>query len=120
MSHIPASAMPHAKAHDDHPDAADPQSLSSSPAPQSPSASQSPFASPAQPAPAEPSPEAASPPKDAGPGAGSSLPYGTIAAVGALAIGGIVAALALRRSDPLPPAPVKGKGGRPRKHAKAD
>lgn len=110
MSHIPASKMPHAKPHDDH--AAEDH-------PQDGHAHADAATPPLTPAP-EIKPAADAPPPPAKPKpAGSSVPYVAIAAVGALAIGGIVAALALRPSEP-PRKPAKNKGGRPRKHPKPD
>ena len=98
MSHIPASKMPHAKAHDEH--AGSPEHDPSDGKP----LTDGPEIKPASPA-----------PKKGGDHATSAVPYVAIATVGALAIGGIVAALALRRPEP-PHKGVKGKlKGRGRK-----
>ncbi|WP_375381301.1 hypothetical protein [uncultured Sphingomonas sp.] len=96
MSHIPASKMPHAKAHDEHDENARPSEPGTSGA----NASDAPSdAKPLTDGP-EIKPAAAPVPKKSGDHATSAVPYVAIATVGALAIGGIVAALALRRPEP--------------------
>ena len=91
MSHIPASKMPHAKAHDEHDSPPEGDAAGAKPLTDGPEI---------KPAPA---------PKG-GDHATSAVPYVAIATVGALAIGGIVAALALRRPEP----PHKGGKGKPK------
>ncbi len=92
MSHIPASKMPHAKAHDEHAKTSNPEAsaanASDTPADAKP-LTDGPEIKPAPPA-----------PKKGGDHATNTVPYVAIAALGALTIGGIVAALALRRPEP--------------------
>lgn len=109
MSHIPASKMPHAKPHADHDEHDEHAPAASTPdtsAPPKPSKGED----HAEPAPAPGT-------KPAPVGAGSSLPFIAIAAVGAVAIGGIVAALALRHPEPAskPAKPGDKRKGRGRK-----
>ena len=109
MSHIPASKMPHAKPHehDEHAPAAEAASDASGDAASAPLTGGPEI----KPAPAK------GKPADAG---ASRTPYVAIAAVGAIAIGGIVAALALRRPEPPHKGGKSKTKGRGRKGRHAD